>query len=150
MGDFSYPAICWENNTAVHNSSSRFLECIEDCFLLQTLNTSGRYSALLGLLRPNREDLLDNITTNSSLGYNNRNTLEFVILLSRLKTSNRTKTMNFRKASFSMLWAQLQGILWAASIEGNGPCESSELFKSSLLEAQEQFIPYKGKESLQN
>lgn len=28
MGDLNYPGICWENNTAVHKSSIRFLECI--------------------------------------------------------------------------------------------------------------------------
>lgn len=38
MGDFNYPDICWESNRGVHKSSVRFLECIEDCFLLQMLN----------------------------------------------------------------------------------------------------------------
>ncbi|PKU32242.1 rna-directed dna polymerase from mobile element jockey- hypothetical protein [Limosa lapponica baueri] len=76
MGDFNYPDICWENNTAMHKSSTRFLECTEDCLMLQML------------------DML---------------LLEFKILLSTLKTSSRTKTLDFRRANFKMLRSQLQG-----------------------------------------
>ncbi|KAK4807115.1 hypothetical protein QYF61_018456 [Mycteria americana] len=135
MGDFNYPDICWENNTAVHKSSIRFLECIEDCFLLQMLDMLTRNSALLDLLLPNQEDLLDNTTTNGSLGYSNHNIVEFKILLSTLKTSSRTKTMDFRRANFNMLRAQLQGIPWEASMEGKGASkkEAYRLWKGSQI-----------------
>ena len=53
MGDLNYPDICWEKNTAVHKLSIRFLECIEDCFLLQMLDMPTRNSALIVLLLTN-------------------------------------------------------------------------------------------------
>ena len=34
MGDFNHPDICWRDNTAGHKQSRRFLECIDDNFLL--------------------------------------------------------------------------------------------------------------------
>ena len=37
-GDFNYPDICWKNSTAAHISSIKFLDCIEDCFLIQMLD----------------------------------------------------------------------------------------------------------------
>ena len=68
MGDFNYPDICWEKNTRVHNSSVRFLQFIEDCFLLRMLDMPTRNSTLLVLLLTNREDLLDDKITNGSPG----------------------------------------------------------------------------------
>lgn len=35
MGDFSFPDICWKYNTAQRKQSRRFLEYVEDSFLMQ-------------------------------------------------------------------------------------------------------------------
>ncbi|XP_048786380.1 uncharacterized protein LOC125686444 [Lagopus muta] len=35
MGDFNYPDICWKSNVARHAWSRRFLQCVEDNFLMQ-------------------------------------------------------------------------------------------------------------------
>ncbi|XP_050797305.1 uncharacterized protein LOC127045326 [Gopherus flavomarginatus] len=44
MGDFNYPDICWENNTAGHRLSNKFLDCIADNFLFQKVEkaTGGK------------------------------------------------------------------------------------------------------------
>jgi len=34
MGDFNYPDISWKNNSAAHMEAFKFLECVEDCFLI--------------------------------------------------------------------------------------------------------------------
>jgi len=34
VGDFNHPNICWRDNTASHKQSRRFLECIDDNYLL--------------------------------------------------------------------------------------------------------------------
>jgi len=34
-GDFSHTGICWKDNKAGHKMSGRFLECINDNFILQ-------------------------------------------------------------------------------------------------------------------
>ena len=53
MGDFNYPNIFWENNTTVYQSSTRFLECLEGCFLIQILDMLTRNSTLIDLLLTN-------------------------------------------------------------------------------------------------
>jgi len=115
------------------------------CFLLQMLDMPTRNSALLDLLLTNGEGALDNMTTSDSLGYSNHNIVEFKIPVSTLRTSSRTKALDFRRASFNMLRAQMQEIPWEACMEGKGACECWEFLKNSLLEAQEQSIIYKGK-----
>ena len=42
------------------------------------------------------------------------------------------------------------GILWEASMEDKGASKCWEFFKNALLEAQKQFIPFKGKGSRQS
>ena len=112
MGDFNYPDICWKNNTAAHISSIKFLECVEDCFLIQMLDVPTRNEALLDLLLTNQENLLCNISISDSLGCSDHNIVEFGILLSTLKASTKTKVLDFRRANFIPLRAQLGGILW--------------------------------------
>ena len=70
MGDYNYPEIRWKNNTAAHMSSIKFLECIEDCFLIQMLDVPTRNEALLDLLLTS---LLCNISVSDSLGYSDHN-----------------------------------------------------------------------------
>lgn len=124
MGGFNYPDFCWNKNL-VHKLSIRFLECIAHCLLLQMMDMLIRSSTLLDLLLANGEGLLYNVTTNDSLGYSDHNVVEFKILLSSLKTSSRTKTPNFRRPNFNMIRAQLQGVPWEASMEGEGTCVGS-------------------------
>jgi len=38
--DFNHPDICWRDNTAGHQTSKRFLECLDDNFLFQVVHRS--------------------------------------------------------------------------------------------------------------
>ncbi|XP_065544317.1 telomere repeats-binding bouquet formation protein 2 isoform X2 [Lathamus discolor] len=42
MGDFNHPDICWSDRTAQHKQSRRFLDCVEDNFLLQAAEEPTR------------------------------------------------------------------------------------------------------------
>ena len=35
VGDFNFPNLCWKYNTEQRKQSKRFLECVEDSFLMQ-------------------------------------------------------------------------------------------------------------------
>ncbi|KAJ7422299.1 hypothetical protein WISP_38577 [Willisornis vidua] len=61
VGDFNLPDICWELSTAEKRQSRRFLECIEDNFLLQLVNERTRGGALLDLLFTDRERLVRDV-----------------------------------------------------------------------------------------
>lgn len=59
-----------------------------------------------------------------------------------LSTLSVSKVLDFARANFSLLRAQLGGILWEVSMEDKGANYTSA--GSSLLEAQKHFIPFKG------
>jgi len=71
MVDFSHPDICWRDNTARHKHSRRFLECIEDNFLLQVTEEPTRRGAMLDLVLINKEGLVGNVKLKGSLGCSN-------------------------------------------------------------------------------
>lgn len=49
-GDFNYPGICQESNTAGCKQFRRLLKCTEDNFLVQVLNKPARDEMLLDLV----------------------------------------------------------------------------------------------------
>ncbi|GAB0188484.1 hypothetical protein GRJ2_001313700 [Grus japonensis] len=61
MGDFNHSNICWRDNTARHKQSRRFLECIDDNFLLQVIEKPTRRGVMLDLVLTNKERLVGNV-----------------------------------------------------------------------------------------
>ena len=68
MGDFNFPDICWEYNLAQKKQSRRFLECMEDNFLMQMIREPTRGAAPLDLLFTNREGLVGDVEVGAVLG----------------------------------------------------------------------------------
>ena len=68
MRDFNYPNICWRDNTAGHKQSRRFLECVDDNFLLEVTENPTRRGHMLDLVLSNKERLVRNMKLNGGLG----------------------------------------------------------------------------------
>jgi len=54
MGDFNHSDICWRDHTAGNRQARRFLECVEDNFLLQVTEEPMRRGAMLDLVLTTR------------------------------------------------------------------------------------------------
>ncbi|KAF7235973.1 hypothetical protein EYD10_17232 [Varanus komodoensis] len=50
MGDFNFPDMCWETNSAKHGPSKRFLTCVANNFLQQKVEEGMRGSTTLNLI----------------------------------------------------------------------------------------------------
>ncbi|GAB0183586.1 hypothetical protein GRJ2_000823900 [Grus japonensis] len=80
MGDFNHPDICWRDNAAERKQSRRFLECLDDNFLLQVTEKPTRRGAMLDLVLTNKEGLVGNVKLKGSLGCSDHEMVEFKIL----------------------------------------------------------------------
>ena len=80
MGHFNFPDICWEYNSAQKKQSRRFLECMEDNFLMQMIREPMRGAAPLDLLFTNREGLVGDVEVGGCLGQSDHDMVEFLIL----------------------------------------------------------------------
>ncbi|CAM5130792.1 unnamed protein product [Natator depressus] len=141
MGDFNFPDICWESNTAVHRQSRKFLESVGDNFLVQVLDEPTRGGAFLDLLLTNREELVGKAKVDGNLGGSDHEMVEFRILTQGRKVSSRIRTLDFRKADFDSLRERMGRIPWGTNMKGKGVQESWLYFKESLLRLQGQTIP---------
>jgi len=94
MEDFNLPDICWKYNTAERKQSRRFLECVEDNFLMQLISEPTRGHASLDLLFTNREGLVGDVV-GGHLGLSYHEMIEFSVSGEVKRRISKTTTMNF-------------------------------------------------------
>ena len=141
IGDFSFPDICWDYNTAQRKQSKRFLGRVEDSFLTQLVREPTRDGALLDLLFTNRERLVGDVKVRNCLGQSNHETVEFSILDDVRRVTNKTSIMNFKKVDFDQFRELVAQVPWESLLKGKGAQEAWTLLKMEILKAQEQAVP---------
>ncbi|GAB0177254.1 hypothetical protein GRJ2_000190600 [Grus japonensis] len=147
MGDFNHPGICWRDNAAEHKQSRKFLECVDDNFLLQVTEEPMRRGAMLDLILTNKEGLVGDVKLKGSLGCSDHGIVEFNILRAVRRAHSKLTTLGFRRADFSLFRDLLGRIPGDKALEGRGAQDSWLIFKDHLLQAQERGIPTKRKSS---
>ncbi|GAB0204721.1 hypothetical protein GRJ2_002937700 [Grus japonensis] len=145
MGDFSHPDICWRDSTAGHKQSRRFLEYVDDNFLLQVIEEPTRRGAMLDLVLTNKEGLVGNVKLKGSLGCSDHDMVEFKILRAARRVHSKLTTPDFKRADFGLFRDLLGRVPWDKALEGRGAQESWLVFKDHLLLPQERCIPAKRK-----
>ncbi|GAB0205636.1 hypothetical protein GRJ2_003029200 [Grus japonensis] len=147
MGDFNHPDICWRDNAAEHKQSRKFLECVNDNFLLQVIEEPTRRGAMLGLILTNKEDLVGDVKLKGSLGCSDHEMVEFRILRAARRALSKLTALDFSRADFGLFRDVLGRIPWDKALEGRGAQDSWLIFKGHLLQAQGRCIPTKSKSS---
>jgi len=143
IGDFNFPDICWNYNTAEREQSWRFLECVGDNFLTQMVREPTRGSKLLDLLLVNREGLVRDVNVGGCLGQSDHEMIDFSILVKVQRGVSRTATLNFWTSGGHTLvsfrpWLRVP---WKAVLEGIEAQEGWKYFKEVILKVQELTIP---------
>ncbi|GAB0199287.1 mitochondrial enolase superfamily member 1 [Grus japonensis] len=147
MGDFNHAVICWRDNAAERKQSRKFLECVDDSFLLQVREEPMRRGAMLDLILTNKEGLVGDVKLKGSLGCSDHEMVEFRILRAARRARSKLTTLGFRRADFGLFRDLLGRIPWDKALEGRGTQDSWLIFRGHLLQAQERCIPTKRKSS---
>ncbi|PKU27650.1 glycerol kinase [Limosa lapponica baueri] len=145
MGYFNHPNICWRDNTAGHRKSRKFLECVDDNFLLQMVEEPMRKGAMLDLVLTNKEGLVGNVKLKGILGCSDHEMVEFKILRAARRVRSKLTTLEFRRADFGLLRDLIGRVPWEKVLKGRGAQGNWLVFKDHLLQAQERYIPKKKK-----
>jgi len=141
MGNFNHSDICWEDHIARHTQSRRFLQSINDNFLMQVEEEPRRRGMLLDLVLTNKEGLVEDVKAGDSLGCSDHEMVEFRILRGGSRAISRIKTLDFRRANFGLFKDLLGGIPWIRALESRGIQKSWLLFKHHYLHAQDRCMP---------
>jgi len=147
MGDFNHPDISWEAHTVRQAQSRRFLQSIDDNFLMQVVEEPTRKGALLDLVLTNKEGLVEDVQAGGRVSCSDHEIVEFRILCGGSRVISRIKTLDPKRADFALFKELLGGILWARALEGRGVHECWSLFKQHFFHAREQCIPLRKKSS---
>ncbi|KAK4815291.1 hypothetical protein QYF61_026196 [Mycteria americana] len=102
LGDFNHPDICWKSSTASYKKSRRLLECMEDNFLSQVIDSPTRGDVILDLLVTNTSEQIGDVKIGGSLGCSDRALVEFAVLRDMGQAKSKVRTVNFRKAKFQL------------------------------------------------
>ncbi|PKU39622.1 adaptin ear-binding coat-associated protein 1 [Limosa lapponica baueri] len=102
VGDFNFPDISWEYNMAEREQPRRFLEYVDDNFLMQVVSGPTRESALLDLLLVNRDELVGEVKVGGRLGHSDHETIGFSILGETRRGITKTATLDFLRANFDL------------------------------------------------
>ena len=78
MGDFNHPDICWDSGMVSGRQSGRFLESVEDSFLVRVIDGPTRGEALLDWVLINEEESIREVKIGGSLGCSDHALVEFV------------------------------------------------------------------------
>jgi len=120
MRDFNHPDFNWEDHTARHMQSWRFLQSIDDNFLMQMVEEPTRRGAVLDLVLMNKEGLAEDVKVGGSLGSRDHEMVEFRIVGGGSRAISKIKTLDFRRANFGLFKELLGGIPWVRALEGRG------------------------------
>ncbi len=80
IGDFNHLDICWDSGMAGGRQSGRFLESVEDSFLVRVIDGPTRGEALLDWVLINEEESIREVKIGGSLGCSDQALVEFVIV----------------------------------------------------------------------
>ena len=117
------------------NRSRKFLNHIEDNFLVQVLREPTRKGSLLDLLFVNKEGLMGEVVIGGCLDHSDHEIVEFQIIGDRRKTASKTSTLDMGRADFGLLKELLRQVPWESAFEGVGVHECWSLFKSHLFKS---------------
>lgn len=102
LGDFNHLDVYWENHAAENKQSRRFLESIEDNFLIQVLDKTTTREALLDLVITNTAELIKEVKIGGSLSCSDHTLAEFVISRDMGLAKSKVRTLNFRRTNFQL------------------------------------------------
>jgi len=135
MGDFNHPDISWEDHTARQVQSRKFLQSIDDNFLMQVVEEPTRKGALLDLVLTNKEGLVEDVKVGGRLACSDHEMVEFRILHAGSRVISRIKILDFRRANFGLFTELLGGIPCASALKGRRVQDCWSLFKRHFLHA---------------
>ena len=112
MGDFSHPNICWWYNTAGQKQSRRFLDHVDDEFLLHVTEEPPGRGAVLALVLSSREGLVEKVELKGGLGCSDCEMVEFEILGAARRAHSKLITLDWRRADFGLFRDLLSRVPW--------------------------------------
>lgn len=135
------PDVFWEYNTTERKESGRFLECVEDKFLMQLVKEPNSEDTPLDLLFAKRKGRLCYEKIRGHLGHSSPEMIR-VSSSHRLRRGiSRTATLDFQRADLGLIGDMFRELLERQVVEGSGVPEGWTFFGTGIFKTQGQTVP---------
>lgn len=136
MGTFKPPDICWRENTAGNKQLRRFLEHIDDNFILQLIEKPASRGVMPEFVLINKKGLVGNVKVKGGLGCSDQGKVEFKILRAERRVDSNLTVLDFMRADFGLFRDLLGKLPWYKTPEKKRTQESRSQSKDCLPEEQ--------------
>jgi len=134
-----HPSMCLNDSIASCGQSRRLLECMEDNFLSQVMDT--RAGAILDLIVTSASEVISDVKIGGSLGFSDHTLVEFTVLKHMGKVRSIIRTLNVSKAKFQLSNELVRRILWETVCMDRGVEQAWQIFKDAFHRGQELSVP---------
>jgi len=118
-GDFNFKDINWSLKESIigDQSSTAFIECMNDCYLIQYVSENTRYRegnipSLLDLVMTNESDMIDTIEYSSPLGKSDHVVINFIFNCYSEESSDSVNRYLYHKGDYDKLRDRLINQSW--------------------------------------
>ena len=102
MGDFNYPSV---NSETLETDilGEEFLDLVNDCYLIQHVNTPTRDSSVLDLVFSSEDGMVENLHVKEHLGNSDHNIITWNISLDSTRRNVSKSVHNYNKADYDII-----------------------------------------------
>ena len=130
------PDICWKSCTASFRQSRRLLECTEDNFLNQVIDSPTRGDMILDLMVTNARELMCDVKIGDILGCSDQALTEVTVLRDMGQAKSNVRTLSFRKAKFESFKELVSRTPWETALRDKGSEWHWQICKNAFHRAQ--------------
>ena len=102
MRDFNYPSVNCET-LETDTLGEECLDLVNDCYLIQHVNTPTRDSSVLDLVFSSEDGMVENLHVKEHLGNSDNNIITWNILLDSTSRNVSKSVHNYNKADYNII-----------------------------------------------
>ena len=146
IGDFNFAGVNWETGSC--NAKGRdFYNACEDAFLFQHVNVPTHiHGNILDLVLSSEQGMVREVRMNGRIGSSDHESMIIELQSDRRTMEKEKRFRNYDRAD----WEGMRGLMkrnWKEEFRGKGVEEMWQLFRKTIEEAVERFVPWRKRRS---
>ena len=142
MGDFNLPDIEWSTLSASSKTGIKFVDCIQDSFLVQHVNENTRCKNILDLVLSSESSMIENLTIGEPLGTSDHCSIKWDLVIKNLKVKCTNQDFfDYFRADYDEARSLAKQIDWDKMFLSNDLNNIWKSFRTELEILRNQCVP---------
>jgi len=146
MGDFNFSDIEWNTLRASSQIGTKFVDCIQDCFLIQHVYENTRGKNILDLVLTSDNSMIENLIVGEPLGTSDHYSIKWDLVIKNLEVKcTNQKFFDYFKADYDEVRLLAKQIDWDNMLCSNDVNSIWESFKVELENLRNHCVPQRSR-----